>query len=417
MSPDRYPRLAVVALATFVFVAFGVELYAMSVLLTKEAAGGDFSIGLLSAGFGGSGIVAGLLAPRVGRWADHHSVRGIMAVGAVLAFAGMTSLAMATEPWMVLVAFWTLLGPAQAMTLYEPAFVAVSLWVGSNVRNKAFALLTLIGGVAGPIFLPITGLAVKEFGWRPTVLGLGASVLVTGLVVTVFLYPKEKPSTDRRAGVPQVSFAQFFRDRRLGTITVSVVLMFASMGTMLFHRVAVFEEQGFDVGFVAALAGVSGLMTFPGRYLAPLIAHRIKPTTVFDVSVIGLVGSMGLAIVGSPAAVMVAHFVFFGLFFGFSLPMRAVIMNDWYSGPGFGSVMGKQWSIAAVVGGLTPWAIGAARDALGSYTIPLIVLTIAVALAGVFNELAARNHAEHFQDSVTTGGEEGPRSPRSSSSR
>jgi cyanate permease len=162
------------------------------------------------------------------------------------------------------------------------------------------------------------------------------------------------------------------------------------MNTMLFHRVAVFEEQGFNVAFVALLAGFSGLLTFPGRYFAPRISDHIKPTTVFNWSIVGIVGAMILAIIGSPMIVMIAHFILFGLFFGFSLPMRAVIMSNWYAGPDFGSVMGKQWGVAAVVAGFTPFIVGAARDELGSYTIPLIGLTMAVAVSGLFNALAAR---------------------------
>jgi len=52
--------------------------------------------------------------------------------------------------------------------------------------------------------------------------------------------------------------------------------------------------------------------------------------------------------------------------------------------------MGKQWAVAAVVGGITPWLVGVARDALGSYTWPLIVLTGLVATAALFNEAATR---------------------------
>lgn len=393
MSPDHYPRGSVVALATFVFVAFGVELYALSVLLTEEAAGGEFSIGLLSAGFGGAGVVAGLLAPRVGRWSDHHSVRGLMALGAVFGFAAMTLFSVTTSAVVVLIAFWFLLGPAQAMTLYEPAYVAVSLWVGEDVRNRAIALLSVIGGIAGPVFLPIAGWSVETYGWRPTAAGLGVAVLVVGLLATLVFYPDVKPSHVDSAPVPHVSWLRFWRDHRLGLITASVVLMFASMNSMLFHRVAVFEEQGFDIEFVALLAGVSGLLTFPGRHFAPRIAEQLAPTTVYNAAIVGLVGSMLLAIVGSPMLVMVAHFVFFGLFFGFALPLRAVIMNGWYSGIDFGSVMGKQWAVAAVVGGVTPWLVGATRDALGSYTVPLVALTIAVAASGVFNELASRSRA------------------------
>jgi len=364
----------------------------MSVLLSDEAAGGDFSISLLSGAFGGSIVIAGLVAPAVGRWADHHSVRGLMAVGGLLAFAAMAIFAATSNELVVLAAFWLLLGPAQAMTLYEPAFVAVGLWVGSHYRNRAIALLTVVGGLAGPVFIPLTGFSIEAFGWRPTAAGLGAAVAVTALVVTIGFYPAHTPAPATES-LPKVRWRRFRVDRRLGFFTVTIVLLFASMNTMLFHRVAVFEEQGFDLVLVAALAGLSSLFTFPGRYIAPRIADRIAPSSVLTISLLGLVGAMILAIIGSPEVVMIAHFVFFGIFFGFTLPLRPVIMNAWYSGADFGAVMGKQWSAAAITGGIAPWLIGVGRDELGSYLWPLVVLTAGVGIAAVFNELAVSKFA------------------------
>lgn len=389
MPDSAYPRSAVVALATFVFVAFGVQLYSMSVMLTEEAAGGVFSISVLSAAFGGSVVIAGLLAPRVGRWADDHSVRGLMVVGSILGTSALLIVASTSSSAIVVAAFWLLLGPAQSMTLYEPAYVAVGIWVGSHHRNKAIALLSLIGGFAGPVFLPLSGFSVGAIGWRPTLVWLSLLLLATGLVVSVFFLPREKPIMHRTAPPPKVKWSRFLHDRRLTFVTIAVVLLFAAMNSMLFHRVAVFEEQGFDVGYVALLAGVSGLFTFPGRFFAPRMSDLLKPTTLFTLSSIGLVGSMVLAIIGTPAWVMVAHFLFFGIFFGFSLPMRAVIMNDWYAGHDYGSVMGKQWALAAIGGGLAPWIVGAARDATGSYTLPLVAITLAVALAAIANAISA----------------------------
>jgi MFS family permease len=393
MPDSPYPRSAVAALATFVFVAFGVQLYSMSVLLTEEAAGGVFSISVLSAAFGGSVVIAGLLAPRIGRWADDHSVRELMVVGSLLGAVAMMIFASTSSAVFVVAAFWLLLGPAQAMTLYEPAFVAIGLWVGSYHRNKAIALLLLIGGFAGPVFLPMAGFSVEAIGWRPTAVWLGVLLAVTGVVVSVFLLPKTKPISHRTAPLPRVKWSRFLHDRRLTFVTIAVVLLFASMNSMLFHRVAIFEEQGYDVGLIALLAGISGLFTFPGRFYAPRMSQRFKATTLFNLSSIGLVGSMLLAIVGTPAWVMVAHFVFFGIFFGFTLPLRAVIMNDWYAGHDYGSVMGKQWAIAAIAGGLAPWMIGAARDATGSYTLPLVAISVAVALAALANALSASQDA------------------------
>jgi MFS family permease len=392
MPDTPYPRSAVAALASFVFVAFGVQLYSISVLLTEEAAGGVFSISVLSAAFGGSVVIAGLLAPRIGRWADDHSVRGLMLVGSALGASAMVILASTDSSAVVVAAFWLLLGPAQAMTLYEPAYVAVGLWVGSFHRNKAIALLSLIGGFAGPVFLPLSGLSVEALGWRPTAVWLGCLLLVTGVVVSLFLIPKEKPGTHRTEPLPKVKWSRFAHDRRLTFVTIAVVLMFAAMNSMLFHRVAVFEEHGFEVGYVALLAGISGLFTFPGRFFAPRMSDHIKPTTLFTLSSMGLVASMVLAIVGTPTWVMVAHFVFFGIFFGFTLPLRAVIMNDWYAGHDYGSVMGKQWAVAAIAGGMAPWMVGAARDATGSYTVPLVAISVAIALSAVANALSASQH-------------------------
>jgi len=374
----------------FVLVAFGVSLYAMSVLITGEAASGEFSISVLSVGFGGSAIVAGLLAPRVGRHADDHSVRGITLLGGILGGIGMVLFAVSREPWHVLVAFWLFLGPAAALSLYEPAYVAVGQWVRAERRNKAIGVLSVVAGLAGPIFVPLTGILLDSLGWRVTAAVLGGIFVAAG-VGAAALYPAHRPRDLRAHRISKVKWGRFVSDRRLMYFSVAVVLTFAAMNAVFFHRVAVFEEQGFDVSTVALLAGVSGLLTFPGRYLMPKAAEFVAPTSLFSVAAVGISVAMVFAVVGEPAVVMVTFFVIFSIFFGVLLPTRAVIMNGWYAGEDYGAVMGKQWAVAAVVGGATPLLVGIARDMLGSYTWPLIALTGFVLVAAVFNEAAARH--------------------------
>ena len=90
---------------------------------------------------------------------------------------------------------------------------------------------------------------------------------------------------------------------------------------------------------------------------------------------------------------MIAHFFFFGIFFGFTLPLRAMVMNEWYAGEDFGALMGKQWSAAAVAGGVAPWLIGASREALSSYTWPVTAIAVAVGLSILFNGLSVSRFA------------------------
>jgi len=385
-----YPTRSLVALATLVFVAFGVTLYAMSVLLTDRAAGSEFSISLLSVGFGGATVISGLVAPLIGRYVDEHSVRGIMAVGSVIGASALLVIAVSTSSVVVLAAFWLLLGPAGAMTLYEPAFVAVSHWVGPGDRNRAIALLTLIAGLASPVFVPLTGYLVASIGWRPTVAILGALYGLAGLLAVV-MFPRYKPRDHRSHVVTPFAWRRFASDRRLLLISISVILAFASMNSVLFHRVAAFEEHGFAVPLVATLAGVSGLLTLPGRYLMPILSHRFRHTALFAVATTATATTMVLLVIGTPAWVMVAFFVAFGLCLGFVLPTRAVIMTDWYHGEDFGSIMGKQWSVAAVIGGTAPLVVGVVRDATGSYAIPIIGLIGASMVAVVAAVAAARS--------------------------
>ena len=370
-------------------VAFGVTLYAMSVLLTEDAAGGEFSISLLSAGFGGSAVIAGLLAPRIGAYADDHSIRRLTLLGGALGAAAMFLFATAQSSLVVLIAFWALLGPAAGMALYEPAYVAVGHWVSENNRNKAIALLSLVAGFAGPLFVPTTGFLLDAFGWRTTAVILGGVFLVTAIGASS-VYPRHKPGEHRDYELDRVRWARFFSDHRLLYLTLAIVLTFAAMNSLIFHRVAVFEEQGFDVATIAVLAGISGLLTFPGRYLMPRAAERIPATTLFTVACVGIIASLGFAIAGTTAVAMVAFFVVFGIFFGVLLPTRAVIMNGWYAGEDYGAIMGKQWGVAAVAGGIAPWLVGVTRDVLGSYTIPLVALTVMVGIAATFNMAAAR---------------------------
>ena len=390
MGTPAFPRRAVVSLSGLVAVAYGTQLYALSVMVTGKAAGGDFSISLLSAGFGGAAIVAGLSAPLVGRIADRHSVRGLIGFGALLSGSAFGLLAVATAGWHVILVFWFLLGPATAMTGYEPAYVAIGQWVSALDRNRAIALVSVVGGLAGPIFIPLTGWMVITIGWRAASGVLGMTMVVAGGLGAFFFLPKGGPRTETVSVASTVPWRRFFEDRRLFAFSAAVLVSFGVLSTVFLHRVALFEEAGFDVRYVAFLAGMSSLFTFPGRWLAPRMAEKVSAISIFVWACAGLAGVMLFAVAAKPAWVMWAFFVLFGLFFGALLPMRAVIMNEWYAGEDFGLLMGKQWSLAALAGGVMPWVGGVLRDALGDYTVSMLIVVVGMAAAAVLGIVAGR---------------------------
>ncbi|NOX24242.1 MAG: MFS transporter [Actinobacteria bacterium] len=390
MGTPPLTRRAVFSLAGLVAVAYGTQLYALSVMVTEKAAGGEFSISLLSAGFGGAAIVAGLSAPLVGRIADRHSVRGLIGFGALMSGGAFGLFAVATEGWQIVAAFWLLLGPATAMTGYEPAYVAIGQWILPSERNRAIALVSVVGGFAGPIFIPLTGWMVTTIGWRFASGVLGMTMVVVGGVGAFIFLPKGGPPAEAVSSASSVPWRRFVEDRRLFAFSAAVLVSFGVLSTVFLHRVAVFQEAGFDVRYVALLAGMSSLFTFPGRWLAPRMAERVPAISIFVGSCAALAGVMMFAVVASPAWVMWAFFALFGVFFGVLLPMRAVIMNEWYAGEDFGLLMGKQWSLAALAGGAMPWIGGVLRDALGSYVVPMLIVVVGMAVAAALGVAASR---------------------------
>ncbi len=365
-------------------VAFGIMLYGFSVFLTDGAAGGEFTTGLLSVAYGGGLVAGGALAYPIGRRADAKGVRSIFGLGALLGAGGLTLFSFATEPWQVLIAWWALIGPAGAMTFYEPAFVAIDRWCTREQRAKALAMLTLIGGLAGIIFLPGIERLISLLGWRVAVRSLGALLLVTGGGTAIFFLRREPPKEVVASTPIGFSLRSVLRDRRFVLFTAAMVLSSVGAQAVLSHRVARFEEAGFAVAGVAVWAAVASALSLPGRSVAPFLAQRFRPTTV-QAAVMGLMAVASILMIdGSADWQLSGHFIIFGVSFGAVLPLRAMVMSRWFSGPGYGRTMGAQWAFASLAGAVGPAAAGVLHDSTGGYELPMsltaLVLAGAVAL-------------------------------------
>jgi MFS family permease len=366
----------VVPLSATVMIGFGVILYGFSVYATDEAAGADFSKSVLSLAYGGSVFAGGLLAIPVGRFADANGVQSIVGLGATLGFIGLGAFSLANEPWQVVAAWWVFLGPAQAMIYYEPAYVAIDQWSPPDHRARALATITLIGGLAGILFIPLTAGLVSAVGWRTAVRLLGVLLLAVGGATALFVLPSRRAGEAvQRALVGAGSSAWgFVRDARFLMYTAALMLMLLSTQGVITHRIARFEEGGFSLNTVAVLAAVASAMSLPGRWIAPRLGDRYGANRVQAIIAMIVAFSVILMVGGTSTWQMIGHFVLFGLAFGALLPMRAMVMGGWYSGPIYGRIMGTQWTAVVLVGATGPVLVGVLRDATGGYQASFIVL-------------------------------------------
>lgn len=387
----RFRRL-VYPLATTVGVGFGAILYGFSVLITNEGAGSEFSTALLSTAFSGSVLGGAAVAVPIGRRADRHGVRAIVAAGGALVGLGFLGFAFSTAPWHVLTAWWLLIGPGSAMVLFDPAFVAIQQWFDRHDRNRAAGTLTVITGLAGPIFVPATTFAVEAFGWRIAAALLGALVAATawttaGLALRVAPRPAPpttttEPSPRLTDGLPPGFLA----------LTGTIMTGLAALEATQVHRIARFETTGFDPGVLAWWAAAASLLSLPGRFLLPRLANRFPSARLLLTVTVLLVPAVALAVRGTSWWEMVSHFVLFGLLFGAVIPLRAVIMSDWFTGPRFGALMGVQ--AVAIAGGRSagPALVGWLADTPGGYPLGMAALVGSLVTSVVFLVVATRRH-------------------------
>jgi MFS family permease len=337
-------------------------------------------------------LTGGIAAVPVGRLADRHGVRWLMAGGSLLAAGGLLAFAAASHGWQVLTIWWLVLGPATALTFYEPAYVAIQQVFAADARARAIAVLTLAAGLSGPVFTPGTGALVDSLGWRDATRAL-AGVLACAAPVAALLVSRRPVAAAARAPdtrrLPDLSP---FRRRPLLPFTAGGVLAYGALEALVLHRIARFQELGFGLGTVTFWAGVSGLVTLPGRFLLPMLARRMRATAVFAAVLVVLAASAALMIAGDAYWQMALSFVLFGLVFGSALPLRAVAMGEWTATAVFGSVMGAQAALIAIGRAGTPAIVGGLHDALDGYALAMTLLC-ALLLAGAMLVLASGRRA------------------------
>ena len=375
---EHYRRL-VFALAVSVGVSFGSILYGTSVLITADAAGADFSISHLSMAFSGSVLSGAALAVPVGKYADRRGVRGLIASGGGLVMVGFLVFSLSTEEWHVLLAWWLFIGPGSAMVLFEPAFVSIQQWFPRPMRNRAAGTLTLITGLAGPVFIPSTLYLVEGLGWRPTAALLGAVVFaVSGLTslwaLRIAPHPRRHPAGAQSAEPAQAAAPRWRIPRGFIPLSLSVALTMAVLEAYNIHRIARFEAEGFNPEVLAWWAGAVGILSLPARFFLPRLANRFDSATLWMWLTVLIMPAVWLSIRGTEVWEMNGHFILFGLLFGAFMPLRAVVMSDWYSGARFGALMGVQ--AIAMAGGRSggPALVGWLADTRLGYSAAMTLL-------------------------------------------
>jgi hypothetical protein len=155
-----------------------------------------------------------------------------------------------------------------AAALYEPAFAIVGrAHHDQSARLRALGMVTLFGGLASTVFLPLTDALVRAAGWRAAVMTL--AVL---LVFSTWILHRVAPTraSDRHSPGPIVTPPRAGTEAALAGPPLSFLLLafgFASHSSaaVIANLVPALADRAVTPANAAAFGGMFGLMQLPGR--------------------------------------------------------------------------------------------------------------------------------------------------------
>jgi predicted MFS family arabinose efflux permease len=368
--------------------------------LTKPEVYGAATIGLL---------VASFTAYPIGVAIDRGHGRTVMTLGSGL--AGLLLLL-----WSQINGLWALypllagIGLAQAMTLYEPAFAVVARRYGLAAR-RGITALTLWGGFASTVFVPLIQFLLDYLDWRGTLVALGAINLALGVPLYFGVINAKddaqpaEPAVATRDHEPLIG-RQVVRwalhQRAFWGLLLAFTVYYATFSGLSFHLYALLLERGFDTATVVAVIAVIGPAQVAGRIAVWSIAERASVQSIGR----GVVLAFPLALVllvllPSTFASLVVFAALYGAANGILTIVRGIAVPEMLTREAYGAINSLIAVPSAIAKAVAPHGIALLWAAVGSYdTVLLVVLASSTLVVAGFWFAAAQREPKRQPDEV-----------------
>ncbi len=334
-------------------------------------------------------LLAAVASYPIGRAIDRGHGRLIMTGGSIL--AGLLFLAWSQVNDLVgLYAIVAMLGALQAATLYEAAFAVSARRFGAGDARGAIIALTLWGGFASTVFIPLIQLMIDLGGWRTALAGLG----FINLFVCAGLYGWAiRPKADRVQAIAippgQVAPAHV-RKAMASPVFWALALAFtahaAAFTAFTFHLYPMLLEFGFSTLAVVAAMALIGPAQVAGRIAVTVFAGKASMRRIGSWVVLGFpVGFAALAFLPPSFALIIVVTLIYGAANGILTIVRGAAVPEMLTRESYGAVMGAMNTPATLLRALAPLGAAALWSATGSYdAVILAILAGTIVLAAGF---------------------------------
>lgn len=374
------------AVAVAQLISWGTLYYGFAVLLVPMERELGWSRTDLHAALSVGLLTSGLCAFAAGVWIDRHGARGLMTLASV---AGAALLA--AWSWVgslaVFYGLWALIGVSMAGTLYEPAFAAMTRTFPRDFR-RAITAVTLVGGFASTVFIPLIQLLIDGSGWRRALLVMAACNLLCAALHWFVIPPVA--AADGAQAAPRNRDALRSALRRpafwgLAVCFTALSLVFTAVG---FHLVPLMLERGLPMATIVGGYAVIGPLQVAGRLLFVWLSRRFS-TRLIGTACFALY-PVAIAVLMLPAssATLIAFAILYGLPNGIVTIVRGTIVPELFGAAAYGAISGALATPGILARAAGPFMVALIWAAAGSYGAVVWTLLALSMVAVVFWSIA-----------------------------
>ncbi|MEW6256462.1 MAG: MFS transporter [Pseudomonadota bacterium] len=329
-------------------------------------------------------VLAGIAAYPVGTAIDRGHGRAVMSLSSVMAAV----LLLAWSQIDGLLAFYVCvagIGLLQAATLYEPAFAVVARRSGTRGARSGITALTLWGGFASTVFIPLVQILLDGVGWRGTLMVLAGInlILCAGLYASVIDPAADHPErTQAKSGpVAGKSVVRLvLRQPAFWALAIAFTAYAGTFSAFTFHFYPLLVERGFDTATVVTAMAIIGPAQVAGRIAIWMFAPRASVRLIGCGVVLAFPVALILLEAAPPSFLLVACVAaLYGGANGIMTIVRGLAVPEMVTREAYGAVNGVLAAPATVSRAIAPVGAAALWAWGGSYN-PVLLAAIAGAL-------------------------------------
>ncbi len=357
------------------------SLYAFGAFFAPLQAEFDATRGAVSVVFSAAVLILFAVGPASGAIADRFGPRMLAAGGLACVGLGQIAASQADSLWQVQLAFALGLGLGIGLA-YVPAVGAVQKWF---YRRRGLASGLAVTGIgAGTLIVPpLAAAMIGAFGWRTTLLAIGAAVTLLGAAAGLLVRAPAGGARRAAAQLPGAGLARAVRSRPF--LLVLLAFLCASFGQYvpMVHLVPYALDRGIPPEEAALLLSLLGVGSTVGRFGVGGVADRIGRKHGLGCVFAGLGASCLIWLFADGFLSLGVFAVLAGACYGGSVALAPAVMADYFGTRAVSGIIGALYTGVGLGALAGPVLAGIAFDLWHSYTIAIAFSAVAPAIGGL----------------------------------